>query len=64
VCDSSATSTSSRFNANRAEVFALLLLSNRDCGPVQSKLNKTAIELKRRISCKLLTLLGHELCLV
>ena len=62
MCNSFATSTSSRFNANYAKVFALPLLSKRDL--VQNELNKTVIEFKGCISHKLLTLLGHELCLV
>jgi hypothetical protein len=62
VCDSSTTSTSSRFNANRVEVFALPLLG--ECNSVWNELNKTTVEFKRCISYKLLMLLSHELCLV
>ena len=62
MCNSSTTSTNSRFNANRAEVLALPLLGKRD--PIQNKLNETTIEFKRCINYKLLTLLGYELCLV
>ena len=62
MCNSSATSTGSRFNANCAKVFALPLLGKRDT--VQNELNKTVIEFEGCINCKLLTLLSHELCLV
>ena len=56
MCNSSTTSTSSRFNADCAKVFALPLLGKRDT--VQNELNKTVIEFEGCINYKLLTLLG------
>jgi hypothetical protein len=62
VCNSSATSTSSGFNADCVEVFALPLLGK--CDPVWNKLNKTTIEFERCVDSKLLALFSHKLRLV
>jgi hypothetical protein len=62
MCNSFVASASSRFNFDSAKILALAFLRKSDL--IRNKLNKTAIEFKGCINRKLLTLLGHELCLV
>jgi hypothetical protein len=62
VCNSSVANASSRFNFDSAKILVLAFLRKSD--PIRNKLNKTVIEFKGCINCKLFTLLGYELCLV